>query len=106
MQYSNYKDAVGHIATRTPFKSNSLSGHNDGSGRFIVLSYHTPIAVINLPYFKVELDVHKYSVTTSRHQNLIRQAVAEIVALNPAVEILEHDRLGWNRGLNTQAVNA
>ncbi len=39
---------------------------------YLVYSYNTLIAIANPE--GMNLDVHKYSTTTSRHQNLIRKA--------------------------------
>jgi hypothetical protein len=66
----SYKSIEAKLDTLTPFKGNSMSGdwHN---GRFIVWSYRTPIGYSSLTGFAIE--DQKYSVTTSRHQNLLRK---------------------------------
>lgn len=68
----NYKVIEQKLSTLTPFKGNSMSG-NWYDGRFIVYSYNTPIAVWQTSLVK-EVTSAKYSVTTSRQQNLIRRA--------------------------------
>lgn len=96
------KQAEARIATRTPFTASALKGiipettylarHDLGqlpqmhaevlladaaSGRvdFIVYSYQTPIAWHSKDT-GWEVPDHRYSVTTTRHQNVVRRAVA------------------------------
>lgn len=90
----NQKDAEHYIATRQEFTASALSGsrYSLGSGRlngeedskfcssvnamdFIVYSYSTPIAW-HTPegWYVVE---QKFSVTTSKHSNYVRRAIAE-----------------------------
>jgi hypothetical protein len=95
----NQRDAVHYIATRQQFKASALSGSSfkqyvPDSGRlnpeefallkqattggewvYVVFSYGTPIAW-NTPegWYVV---AQKFSVTTSKHSNYVRRAIAE-----------------------------
>ena len=66
----SYKVIEHKLDTLTPFKGNSMSGMWHG-GTFVVYSYNTPIGYSNLSGFAIE--DRKYTVTTSRHQNLLRR---------------------------------
>jgi hypothetical protein len=95
MKQLNQRDAIHYIATRQEFKASALMGTfaHIGAGRlqgkelatyqadavgidFIVYSYGTPIAwhTLNFGWYVVE---QKFSVTTSKHQNYVRRAIAE-----------------------------
>ena len=95
MKQLNQRDAIHYIATRQEFKASALMGTfaHTGAGRlqgkelatydadkvgidFIVYSYGTPIAwhTLNFGWYVVE---QKFSVTTSKHQNYVRRAVAD-----------------------------
>lgn len=97
MKQLNQRDAIHYIATRQEFKASALSGsrYSLGSGRlsgaalevfynevnsldYAVYSYGTPIAWHTLEgWYVVE---QKFSVTTSKHQNYVRRAIAESLA--------------------------
>lgn len=102
MKQMNQRDAIHYIATGQEFKASSLSGVNANvsglSGAFgrlnaeefaqfkqdetrvdyVVYSYGTPIAWrTNEAWYVVE---QKFSVTTSKHQNYVRRAIAESLA--------------------------
>ena len=74
----NYKVIEQKLRNLVPFKGNSMSAYlNDDLQRLDVYSYGTLIARayrnagnILVTYFNFD----KYSVTTSRHQNLVRKA--------------------------------
>ena len=95
----NQRDAIHYIATRQEFKASALSGKfeqyrpqtgrlnvwecdkvsefREGSeGMYVVYSYGTPIALYTpiKGWYVVE---QKFSVTTSKHQNYVRRAIAE-----------------------------
>ena len=95
----NQRDAIHYIATQEPFKASALSGefktYTPDTGRldseesaklkeiftqclgvFIVYSYGTPIAwhTLNFGWYVV---AQKFSVTTSKHQNYVRRAIAD-----------------------------
>ena len=93
----NQKDAEHYIATRREFKASALWGdfskYTPQQGRmssneyqkfaikfeegsFIVWSYGTPIALCT-EGGEWHLVEQKFSVTTSKHQNLTRRAIAE-----------------------------
>jgi hypothetical protein len=91
----NQRDAEHYIATRQEFKASALMGTfaHIGAGRldnyetthynyaiskgadYFVYSYGTPIAFHSVDgWYVVE---QKFSQTTSKHQNLVRRAIAE-----------------------------
>ena len=94
----NQRDAIHYIATRQEFKASALSGkaerYTPQTGRldnqeaerliadfnrmtalYVVYSYGTPIAWHSIEgWYVVE---QKFSVTTSKHTNYIRRAIAE-----------------------------
>jgi hypothetical protein len=95
MKQLNQRDAIHYIATRQEFKASALSGsrYSLGGGRlqgkelatfeadvnavdYVVYSYGTPIAwhTLNFGWYIVE---QKFSVTTSKHSNYVRRAIAE-----------------------------
>ena len=99
MKQMNQRDAIHYIATRQEFKASALSGVNVNAsglqgayGRldpeefarfkevetqvdYVVYSYGTPIAWHSMgEWYVVE---QKFSVTTSKHQNYVRRAIAE-----------------------------
>jgi hypothetical protein len=70
----NYKDIERKLVTLTPFTGNSMRGQWEGD-TYRVYSYSTLIGFNRWTSFGI--DDAKYSVTTSRHQNLLRKAWAE-----------------------------
>lgn len=75
MATATYKTIPALIATLTPFKHGSHSAYTDTDGVYHVFSYSTEIASSikgDVLYF----NDRKYSVTTSRLQNIIRKAWA------------------------------
>ena len=98
----NQRDAIHYIATRQEFKASALSGVNVNaqglSGAFgrldaqefarikqdetridyAVYSYGTPIAWHTAEGWYVVSQ--KFSVTTSKHQNYVRRAIADSLA--------------------------
>lgn len=98
MKQMNQRDAIHYIATAQEFKASALSGKyeefcpqsgrldNDetkrlieafesGHGAYVVHSYGTPIAWHSMGEWYVV--AQKFSVTTSKHQNYVRRAIAE-----------------------------
>ena len=90
----NQRDAIHYIATRQEFKASALSGSpyrmsegyltgadceryyaDQNSMDYVIYSYHTPIAWHTLEGWYIV--AQKFSVTTSKHQNLVRGAVAD-----------------------------
>ena len=89
----NQKIAMERIANREPFEASSLSGkfmnYTPSAGRlgdeynkliaefktgaYVVFSYSTPIAYATEKWHTV---TEKFSPTTSRHQSIVRKAVA------------------------------
>lgn len=103
MPQLNQRDAIHYIATGQEFKASALSGssvkeYTPDGGRlnpeeyaklkeatarpewvYVVYSYGTPIAWrTNEAWYVVS---QKFSVTTSKHQNLTRRAVADSLAV-------------------------
>ena len=103
MPQLNQRDAIHYIATGQQFKASALSGssfkkYTVDAGRlnaeeyaklneathgeewvYVVFSYGTPIAWrTNEAWYVVE---QKFSVTTSKHQNLTRRAIAECLGV-------------------------
>jgi hypothetical protein len=98
----NQKDAIHYIATRQEFTASALKGVNvnergllGGFGRlnaddfaqfkqvetgvdYLVMSYDTPIAWHSTEGWYVVSQ--KFSVTTSKHQNYTRRAIADSLA--------------------------
>jgi len=90
----NQRDAIHYIATRQQFQASALSGSRYSLGGgilkgkeletfeadvngadYIVYSYSTPIAWHSAKgWYVVE---QKFSVTTSKHTNQVRRAIAE-----------------------------
>lgn len=70
------KQTVNLIATLQPVKGNSLYS-KDTKKFYIVYSYgeHFPIAVYNSLDDTWLLNEDKYSVTTSKHQSIVKQAI-------------------------------
>jgi hypothetical protein len=103
MKQLNQRDAIHYVMTRQEFKASALSGtykdYTPSEGRlnreeyeilesamnesrvaFVVFSYGTPIAwhTDARGWYVVS---QKFSVTTSKHQNLTRHAIAESLAV-------------------------
>lgn len=68
----NYKTIEQKLKTLTPFKGNSLTAYWEGE-LYKVISYSTLIASTH-SNGTFSVATRKYSVTTSRHQNLIKRA--------------------------------
>lgn len=66
--YATIKTALANLET---FTGNSLSAIISGD-EYTVISYRTPIARWNLVTGEKWIDPKRYSVTTSKQQNLIR----------------------------------
>lgn len=67
----NYKVIENKLRNLEPFNGNSLRAFWDERG-YNVVSYYTLIATANGT--EREVDSRRYSVTTSKHQSLIRRA--------------------------------
>jgi hypothetical protein len=94
MKQMNQRDAIHYITTRQDFRASALEGrcYSVGDGRldpqevakynealnradYWVYSYNTPIAWHTADgWYVVE---QKFSVTTSKHQNYVRRAIAD-----------------------------
>jgi hypothetical protein len=75
MSYSNYSQIERAIANRQEFTGNSCAGRWLDRSEYVVFSYSTLIYSDDLMTGKKTLNARKYSVTTSRLQNLIRRAI-------------------------------
>lgn len=71
MANATYRTIPSLIATRTPFKHGSHSAYIDTDNRYRVFSYSTEIATAKGD--EITFNDRKYSVTTSRLQNIIRK---------------------------------
>lgn len=78
--YREITGPTGYIARRVPFKGNSMRARIDGDFYF-VYSYSTCIASVRISWTKADgecayggpiVSSDRYSVTTSRHQNICR----------------------------------
>lgn len=69
----NYKTVEQNLKNYLPIRGNSITANWDALGNYQVYSYSTLIATSHRDGVNW-LDARKYSVTTSRHQNLIRKA--------------------------------
>ena len=99
----NQRDAIHYIMTRQEFKASALSGGfkvyapdtgrlndeeiakikettREAGGAYFVYSYGTPIAWFT-PFQGWYVVSQKFSVTTSKHQNLVRRGIAESLAV-------------------------
>jgi hypothetical protein len=73
---SNYREIPALLRAREPFEGNSMSAAYEryamGGMAYVVRSYGTEIASL-LPDGQKVINDTKYSHTTSRHQNLVRE---------------------------------
>ena len=74
MTRATYATMPALIATKTPFIHGSAHAFTNFSGEYVVYSYSTEIATAKDGI--LWLNERKYSVTTSRLQNIIRKAWA------------------------------
>jgi hypothetical protein len=75
--YANYEQIKTAIESFAPFEGNSCKGvMNTPMWEYQVFSYGTLIAVFSLKTGSMVLNARKYSQTTSRLQNIIREAWA------------------------------
>ena len=73
----NYRTIEDKLKRRSPFKGNSMSAKyevHEGEKWLAVYSYRTCIARHAMSSWEYQFNPNKYSVTTSRHQNLVRKA--------------------------------
>lgn len=76
MGYANYAEVEQSLRTFHDFRGNSCKGYWYGT-EYHVYSYGTLIAVANAVTGGIAMNARKYSVTTSRLQNIIRRAWSE-----------------------------
>lgn len=67
------KQAEQLLAERQPFTTGTLSAKYDTGGNYLVFSYDTMIAGITKGGL-IETTKIKYSVTTSKHLNMVKRA--------------------------------
>ena len=87
MAQANYKQAVTAMSNLKPFKGNTLWGETV-AGAYYIHSYNTimaRVAVINGTPTVTYLNTRKYSVTTSKHQNYILQALGGMPVAEGAI---------------------
>jgi hypothetical protein len=75
MTYANYRDIAKAVAGFDTFDGNSARARWV-DGEYHIYSYNTLIAVANFPTGGMAINGRKYSQTTSRLQNIIRNAWA------------------------------
>lgn len=75
MTRATYATMPALLATKTPFTHGSCHAYFEDNGNYVVFSYSTLIAGITASGAK-QLNERKYSMTTSRLQNIIRKAWA------------------------------
>jgi hypothetical protein len=73
------KEAERHIANREPFHTGTLSGaweqyDKDGTQGYVVRSYGVLIAEAYKNFAGLATDAYQYSVTTSKHANIVKRA--------------------------------
>jgi hypothetical protein len=68
----NYREIPSALRNRQPFQGNSMSAEVRPDGSYVVKSYATIIAVAT-PGHPVSINEDKWSRTTSRHQNLVKE---------------------------------
>ena len=74
MPYANYRQIEKALSGLQEFTGNSARASWDSEGFYTVYSYTTPIAKANARTGGVVLNARKYSITTSRLQNIIWRA--------------------------------
>jgi hypothetical protein len=73
MSLATYATIPALLATKTPFKHGSCHAYISSSNAYVVVSYGTDVGAWMQDGTK-HFNTNKYSVTTSRLQNLIRKA--------------------------------
>ena len=68
---ANYRTIPSLLAERKPFKANTMSAKIEGN-EYVIYSYSTPIAWVDLDSGDKTFNETRYSVTTSRQQNLCK----------------------------------
>ena len=77
MKRITLRQAVEAIRNREEFQAGSLSGyHVYQPDEYVISSYATVIAVVKDS--GTWIDDQRYSVTTSRHQSIVRRAIGEV----------------------------
>ena len=76
-KYTNYRDIPRAIRARENFMGNSCRGVWLDRSEYVVFSYSTLIYSDDLMTGVKKLNSRKYSVTTSRLQNIVRSAVGD-----------------------------
>jgi len=77
MAYTNYRQTVEKVASLVPFQGNNLRGVIEG-GEYVIYSYSTLMATVDLATKWVWINEEKYSVTTSRQMSYVRRGLANI----------------------------
>lgn len=71
MARPNYKQIEALLASKKEFKGNSLKARVEENGEYVVISYNTVIASFIEGVWWI--NPRKYSVTTTKQQNLIKR---------------------------------
>lgn len=74
MSKATYPQIKIALEEHASFEGNSCHAYRDAGGVYRVISYRTEVANYNLNTGEAWIDSTKYSVTTSKLQNIIRRA--------------------------------
>lgn len=77
MAYTNYKETTKKVATLSPFEGNNLKGVIVG-GEYLIYSYSTLMATVELSTKQVWINENKYSQTTSRQMSYVRKGLEQL----------------------------
>jgi hypothetical protein len=77
MAYTNYKETTDKVATLTPFEGNNLKGVIVG-GEYLIYSYSTLMATVELSTKQIWLNEEKYSQTTSRQMTFVKKGLEQL----------------------------
>jgi hypothetical protein len=79
MKRINQRQAVEAIRNKEEFKAGALvGGCPSAASQYVVKSYDVILATFLWVSGKWYVDNQRYSVTTSRHQSIVRQAIGEV----------------------------
>ena len=95
MTYTTLKEVPQKIQSLQRFKGNSISGQNllyKDRVFYTVFSYNTPIFGVCRATGEIIINLGKYSVTTSRHQNVVQYALNDMDDYGCAREIYDLPR--------------
>jgi hypothetical protein len=77
MSYTDYEKTIEKVATLSPFEGNNLRGVIAG-GEYLIYSYSTLMATVELSTKQVWINERKYSQTTSRQMSYVRKGLERL----------------------------